>query len=498
MIELPKERMSGMPLDQYAQFALSRYGKEVVTNRAVPDYRDGLKPVHRYILWAALQIGLRSNAVAKKSARVVGDTIGKYHPHGDQAAYGAAVTLANTTPPMIDGTGNFGTPVDSQAGMRYTELRISKYAQLFLLDPNYLEVVPYVANYDGDYEEPLYLPALIPNLLVIGNVLAPAYGVAAGNPEFTLKSVAQITVKALRGQNITVDMLYKTLKVKNSYGSTLTDAEQVLPLITTGKGSLSFCPRIEVDYKAKKIYIKSYGAGFGNEEAVAKKLDKIAEMRLVSNASDGSGKKNKNAGNYGACFTITPVRGAGDEALTEIERDIRKLLTAPERFNLGVTIRKPNLDDTLFKFLNYVQYFKAWASFRIRLEENFTKKQIEKREHKLHIKEGMLIITGSKVNLDKAIQIIREAEDPKAKLISVFKLTDLQAEAVLDTRLRSLAKVDINLLKSDIAQLKVEIKEWQSYLAISGERAAADLIKRVKDYEKNPDKNVRSGLDPIN
>ena len=497
-ITLPKEAMASMPLDQYAQFALSRYGKEVVANRAVPDYRDGLKPVHRYILWAALQIGLRHTGAPKKSARLVGDVIGKFHPHGDQAAYGAAITLANTTPPVMHGEGNVGTPVDREAAMRYTEMKISKYTQMFLLDPDYLEVVPYVSNYDGEFKEPLYLPALIPNLLVIGNTLAPAYGVAAGNPEFTLKSVAKAAVSALRGKTVTVDSLMKTLIVKNSYGSEITKTDDLKPLFETGRGSLYFCPKIEVDYRAKKIYIKSYGAGFGNEAAVAKVLDKIAEMRLVSTITDNSSKKNKNAGNYGACFTITPVRGSGDEALTEIERDIRKMLTNSEKFNLGVTIRKENLDDTQFKFLNYVKYFKVWANFRIRLETAHINNQVDKRSAKLHIKEGMYVVVGSKVNLDKAIKIIRESDEPKSDLMSTFNLSEIQADAVLDIKLRSLAKMESASLKAEIANLKAEIKEWKSYLKIAGERAALDLIQRVKDYEKKPDAVVQSGLDPVN
>lgn len=497
-IELPKEAHAVMPLDQYAQFALARYGKEVVTNRAVPDYRDGLKPVHRYILWAALQIGLKASTSPKKSARIVGDVIGKFHPHGDQSAYGAAITLANTTPPTMHGEGNVGTPVDSPAAMRYTEMKISKYSQMFLLDADYLEVVPLISNYDGDFKEPLYLPALIPNLLVVGNAQAPAYGVAAGNPEFTLKSVAQLAVKALRGQTITVDTLIKTLKVKNSFGSELADESGLRPLYSTGKGSLYFCPKIEVDYKAKKLYIKSYGFGFGKEEAVAKALEKIADMRLVSTVADNSSKKSKNAGNYGACITVTPVRGSGDEALTEIERDIRKLLTNAEKFNLGVTIRKENLDDTLFKFLDFVRYIKAWSNFRINLEKSHINNQIQKREARLHIREGMFVIVGSKVNLDKAIQIIRESDDPKAKLMSVFKLSEIQADAVLDIRLRSLAKMEAADLKNEIAALKAEIKDWRSKLNTAGELAATDLIQRVKAYEKNPDKVVQSGLDPVN
>ncbi len=493
MIELPLDKEAVMPVDSYVQFALTRYGKEVVSNRAVPEYRDGLKPVHRFILWAALQIGLKPTTAAKKAARVVGDVIGKYHPHGDSGTYGGAVTLANTTPPVVEGVGNFGTPVDSAAAMRYTEMRISKYAQLFLLDSDYLDVVPYVDNYDGEFKVPLYLPALIPNLLVIGNTKAPAYGVATGNPEFTLKSVAQVAIKALRGQEITADFLVKTLVVKNSYGSLLEDNAKLKELYSTGKGSLRFCPRVETDYKAKRIYIKSYGAGFSTDTAVASKLEKIASLPNVSTASDNCGNKNPNAGNYGACFTIIPSRGSTDETLTEIEHAVRKILTASESFDLGVTIRKPNPDDTLFKFLNYVKYFKVWASYRTTLEKAHINNQVSKRESKLHIKEGMYIIVGSHVNLDKAIKIIRESDTPKEKLMSTFKLSEIQADAVLDIKLRSLAKMEAASLKSEIANLKAEIKEWKSYLAIAGQRAADDLVARIKAYEKKPD-TCLSGL----
>lgn len=497
LVELPKEKDSELELNKYTEFALRRYGFDVITERAIPDYRDGLKPVHRAILWAMAELNLRPNTSYKKAIRVVGDTNGKYHPHGDVSTYSSMVTIANTVPPLVDGEGNFGSPIDSAAHQRYTECRLSKFSQMFLLDSNYLDVVPYVPNFDGDFQIPLYLPSLIPTLLVIGNVLSPAYGVAAGNPEFTLISVAKVAAAALRGKPLTVDFLLKTLVIKNSYGSIPTDPSQLKALYETGKGSVTFCPFIETDYKAKKIYIKSYGAGFSSENTVEAKLTKISEMKGVSTITDNCGKKNPNAGNYGACYTVSPVRGSTPEDLYDLEMQLRKLLSAPEKYNLGITIRKSNPDDTLFKFMTFVSYFKAWAKFRIALETRFTNKQIEKRKAKLHIKEGMLIITGTQINLDKAIKIIREDDAPKVKLMSVFKLSEIQADAVLDIRLRSLAKVDVNLLKNEIQTLKNEIKEWTSYLEISGERAAADLVKRVNDYKKSPDTKVRSGLNPV-
>ncbi|MEG0374173.1 MAG: DNA gyrase subunit A [Raoultibacter sp.] len=187
-------------LADYTRRALFQYGSYVVEDRAIADYRDGLKPVHRALLWSLSDLGLRPGGAFKKSARTVGDALGKYHPHGDAACYGAMVTIANTVPPAVAGQGNWGDPVAPAAAMRYTEAKMSKFAGSFLLDPDYLEVTPMVDNFSNDMKLPLYLPALLPYMLFNGSVPAPAYGVKCGNPSFSFTSVAKVVCDMLNGK----------------------------------------------------------------------------------------------------------------------------------------------------------------------------------------------------------------------------------------------------------------------------------------------------------
>ena len=486
---LPKERVSEMPLDQYANYALLQYGSHVVEDRAIPDYRDGLKPSHRAVLWSMFELGLwPSLKLGKKAARVVGDAMGKYHPHGDAGTYGAMVTLACTVPPLVDGSGNWSTPVDREAAMRYTEAKLSKFAMSFLMDKDYLEVAQMALNYSGDAKIPLVMPALLPMLLVLGNTQIPAYGVACGNPIFTLRSVSKLVIALLKGKKATVDLLMDTLEVRNDLGcEVIHDAQksELRSLLTTGRGGLTYCPLMEVDYKAKEIYIRSYGPRFSSEDGVAKMILKLSDVEDVSKVRDDSGVKNLKSGYWSACFTVVPVRGISEDRLHELFLKVKKILTARESYDLGVTIRKT--DRTGFTKLNYVKFINVWIKARIRLEEAHIANQVSWRKAKLHVKEGIAIVSGTDVNLDKAIKIIRSAEDPRAKLMSVFKITEIQADAILDLKLRALSKMDNAALKKEIAALKAEISDWEQRGEKPGLNAAADLVARIKEYEKKPD-----------
>src|SRR5690606_34251284 len=177
-------------LSKFTESALKVYGSYVVENRAVPDFRDGLKPSHRAVLWSMVGLGLRPSGGCKKTARTVGDVIGKYHPHGDKSSHDAMATIVITVPPFVGGQGGWGSPNTPPAAMRYSEAKLSKFAHAFLVDPEYLKVVPYEPNFSNDDVLPLYLPALLPTLLFVTSIPAPAYSVRAGNPAFSLRAVA--------------------------------------------------------------------------------------------------------------------------------------------------------------------------------------------------------------------------------------------------------------------------------------------------------------------
>ena len=221
------------------------YGKEVVESRALPDYRDGLKPVHRRVLWTMYKLNLKYNSGYKKSARVVGDCIGKYHPHGDMSCYSTMVNMALSPEKLIDGQGNWGDyegegVTKGAAASRYTECRLTKYSDTFLLDPDYIAVTPMISNYDGEYIEPVILPAKLPNLLINGSE-GIAVGCISNVPSFTQQSITELVKIALLKKITPNDCL--NLKFNFSWGGNNCNSNKELKeFYKTGKGKLSFIP----------------------------------------------------------------------------------------------------------------------------------------------------------------------------------------------------------------------------------------------------------------
>uniref|UniRef100_A0AB39CDY9 DNA gyrase/topoisomerase IV subunit A n=1 Tax=Pseudomonas phage HRDY3 TaxID=3236930 RepID=A0AB39CDY9_9VIRU len=246
-------------INEFSDAALHIYGSYVVEDRAVPDFRDGLKPVHRAVLWALDGLKLHSTGGFKKSARTVGDAIGKYHPHGDSACYGAMVTIANSNPPLVWGQGGWGKPDGTSASAyRYTEAKKSKFADMFLLDSQYLKVVPMEPNFSNDEKLPLYLPALLPTLFFLTSTPPPAYGVKVGNPAFSVASVSKVVIDMLNGKEYTPKKLAAALKIVHPFGCIdVSSDEQIEELMATGKGSVQYMPLVDYDVAKRTIRIKS-------------------------------------------------------------------------------------------------------------------------------------------------------------------------------------------------------------------------------------------------
>ena len=477
-------------LDHYSDRALFEYGSYVVEDRAIPELRDGLKPSHRAMLYSALIEGAVQGAAPKKAAKVTGTAIGAFHPHGDKAVYEAGVTTANYNPPLIEGIGNFGTPIDNPAAQRYTEMRVSKFSQLFMVDRGYMNVVPMIDNYSEDMKWPLYLPALLPTMLLCGNPTIPAYGVRAGNPAFEFDGVVALALHGLRGKEITDALCVKYLLPKHNTGALcVSNAQDIASLITTGRGSLRYVPRMQSDWKNKRIIIQSYcpTSLSGSTERVERTMRSIANLDGVGTAYDNSGEKNKDAGPYGAAMYVTMGRGVTEDRFYELAVEIRdKILAANESYALGVTIRQAG-KKTIFKYLTFSQYLSLWVQYRINLEKRFQQFMLDEASAKLHIVNGKLKICGTRDATDKAIQIIRTSEDPKAKLMAVFKLDELQVDAILSMQLRSIAKLAVQELQKLRASLNEEIRLRKENLKKPGEVAAQDLRSRVKQYLAKPD-----------
>lgn len=480
-------------LADYTRRALFQYGSYVVEDRAIADYRDGLKPVHRALLWSLSDLGLRPGGAFKKAARTVGDALGKYHPHGDAACYGAMVTIANTVPPAVAGQGNWGDPVAPAAAMRYTEAKMSKFAGSFLLDPDYLEVTPMVDNFSNDMKIPLYLPALLPYMLFNGSVPAPAYGVKCGNPSFSFTSVAKVVCDMLNGKEYSAKKLADTLKVNHEYGCLdVSSDEDFLALMSTGRGKVTYEPQMKIDEKTKTITIQTYvPGGMSNNATITKKLEKIAEWPGVVSASNASSKKNKDAGPWGAAFAIK-CRGSEDQ-LYELATKVQREVTSAINYSLGVTVRRADASNK-FMYLSYVNYFKAWVAYRIKLEVAMLKNKMAKAEKALHLQEVYLWAVDNMDKLLKALPKALVASDPDATLAKLCKIPVDDAKIILDRQVRKLAKLERAGLVAKIKEIKAEIAEYKAGLKEPGKYAANGTAAKVKAYLKSPDDKLPVGL----
>ncbi len=480
-------------LDKFAEEALFVYGSYVVEERAVPDIRDGLKPSHRAILWSLAGLGLRANSGYKKAARTVGDAIGKYHPHGDQGVYGAMVTVANTVPPMVDGQGNWGSPTNPAAAYRYTEAKMSRYTNMFLLDPQYLEVVPMMPNFSDDDKIPLYLPALLPNLLFTGTSPAPAYGVRAGNPNFTFRSVAEVTKRLLRGEELNSAKLSKLLKLEHSFGCDVaTTPKELRAILKTGAGSVQYVPKYEVDRRKRLILIKSFvPGGFSSVKGIDSTLAKITSLPGVRNAFNRQGKKSVGSGPYGCLFVVECQKSLKDAEFDALTEKVVKLVSGSVSYRLGVTIRRPSKN--LFRYMNFVQMLDNWVVYRVKLELALIEHLLAKRQAELHVNEVYLFAVQNIDKLLKALPKVLVAKDPDATLAKILKIPQDDASIILDRKVRQLARLEESDLRTKIKSLRDEIKQLEADRKNPGERAAKDLEQRVKSYLKAPDKN-RNGL----
>lgn len=491
-------KLSDVTLNDYTDHALKEYGTYVVQDRAVPDKRDGLKPSHRAMLWSVVDSGCTHTGAYVKSARITGKAIGDYHPHGDKACYESGVTIANFNVPLIDGAGNFGSPVDNPAAMRYSEMRLSRFSAMFMVDKRYLEAVPLIDNFALDRKWPLFLPALLPTLLIEGNVTIPAYGVRAGNPAFELSGIVKLTLAALKGRKLKLADLERFMKVKHPYGAICRSSKEDLSaLLASGRGSLTYAPIINAEWKTKRIIIRSFSPGsLSNANALDKTLKDLRNMDGVSSAAEISGRKNPDSGPFGCCIYVTPQRGTDEDAFNELALRVRDKLTKSESYALGVTERRvveqsgsddnPEIAPT-FAYCNFLQFFEEWVAYRIELEVSYLKHFMAKAEFVCKILRGKIKVCASADALDRAIKIIRTAKEPKASLMKEFKLDEDQVEAILSMQLRSLAKLALADVKSQLAAVEEELADYQRRLKAPGKSAANDLSKRVKAYIQKPD-----------
>jgi topoisomerase IV subunit A len=468
-LELNFEGVERQPLRTFTEKAYLDYSMYVILDRALPVLGDGLKPVQRRIIYSMSELSLSSGNKHKKSARTVGDVIGKFHPHGDSACYEAMVHMAQPFSyryPIVDGQGNWGSTDDpkSFAAMRYTESRLTRYAEVLLSEIN-AGTVDFGPNFDGTLEEPLILPARLPNLLLNG-ASGIAVGMATDVPPHNLREVAAACIHLLDDPEATTKALMKHVK-----GPDLpTGAEIVSPraelaeFYEKGNGSFKARATWEKDEETGNVVITTLPwqvSGSKLQEQIAQQV-RDKKLPMVEDIRDESDHENP------VRIVIVPRSNRVDLpqlmthlfATTDLERSYR------------VNINVIDLDGKP-KVMGLKQLLSRWLEFRIGTVKRRLQYRLEKVDRRLHLLEGLLIVY---LNLDEVIRIIRREDEPKPKLIARFKLSEEQAEMILETKLRHLAKLEEMKIREEQTELAEEKENLEALL-----KSKAKLHKLVRD-----------------
>ncbi|QQF69744.1 DNA topoisomerase IV subunit A [Histophilus somni] len=461
------EGIEQMPLRQFTEKAYLNYSMYVIMDRALPFIGDGLKPVQRRIIYAMSELGLNASAKYKKSARTVGDVLGKFHPHGDSACYEAMVLMAQPFSyryPLVDGQGNWGAPDDpkSFAAMRYTESRLSKISEILLSELGQ-GTVNYQANFDGTLEEPQYLPARLPHILLNGTT-GIAVGMATDIPPHNLNEVADATIMLLDNPNATLDQLMTVLQGPDfpTEAEIISPKEDIRKIYEQGRGSI----------KMRAVWKKENGeiiiTALPHQSSPSRVVAQIAEqmqnkkLPMVEDIRDEADHENP------IRLVIVPRSNRVDTdslmahlfATTDLEKSYRV------NMNMIGLDNKPAVK-------NLVQILTEWLTFRRQTVTRRLQYRLDKVLARLRILEGLLIAF---LNIDEIIEIIRNEDKPKEILIARFNLTDEQAEAILNLRLRHLARLEEQELQAEKNNLAKERNSLEQIL--NSEIRLNNLIKK--------------------
>ncbi|WP_265693020.1 DNA topoisomerase IV subunit A [Providencia rustigianii] len=467
MSEITHDGVERIPLQTFTENAYLNYSMYVIMDRALPFIGDGLKPVQRRIVYAMSELGLSNAAKYKKSARTVGDVLGKYHPHGDSACYEAMVLMAQPFSyryPLVDGQGNWGAPDDpkSFAAMRYTESRLSKYAEVLLSELAH-GTVDWVPNFDGTLNEPKMLPARLPNILLNGTT-GIAVGMATDIPPHNAREVASALVALLEKPKLNLDDIMQYIPGPDypTEAEIISSPEDIRKIYQNGRGSV----------RMRAVWEKEDGnaviTALPHQVSGAKVLEQIAnQMRakklpMVEDLRDESDHENPTR------LVIVPRSNRVNLeqvmthlfATTDLERSYRVNL------NMIGLDNRPSVK-------GLVEILNEWITYRRQTVRNRLNHRLEKVLRRLHILDGLLI---AYLNIDEVIEIIRAEEEPKPVLVSRFNISETQAEAILELKLRHLAKLEEMKIRGEQDELAKERDELQAILG--SEARLNTLIKK--------------------
>ena len=461
--ELNFDGIEQVPLVTFTEKAYLDYSMYVILDRALPHIGDGLKPVQRRIIYAMSDLGMSATSKPKKAARAVGDVIGKFHPHGDSACYEAMVHMAQPFSfryPVVDGHGNWGSQDDpkSFAAMRYTEARLTRYAQVLLSEVGQ-GTVDWLPNFDGTLKEPILLPARLPNLLLNG-ASGIAVGMSTDVPPHNMREVTSALIRLLDQPKTTLEQLLEHIKGPDfpTGGELVSPFNDILTIYKTGGGTLKLRACYEIqkgDIVITELPFQVSGAKILEQIAAQMRTKKLS---MVEDLRDESDHENP------VRLVITPRSNKVDTeslmghlfATTELERTIR--------VNLNVI----GLDGRPMVF-GLKSMLEEWLAFRIDTVRRRLVYLLKRVTDRIHILDGLLI---AYLNIDEVIKIIRETDNPQRALIKSFKLSDIQAQAIMDLRLKNLARLE-------------EIKICDEQKALSKEKAALEKILCSKNRLTN-------------
>ncbi|MDC9726982.1 MAG: DNA topoisomerase IV subunit A [Candidatus Thioglobus sp.] len=469
---------------EFSERAYLDYSMYVILDRALPFVGDGLKPVQRRIIYAMSELGLKSTAKFKKSARTVGDVLGKFHPHGDSACYEAMVLMAQPFSyryPFIDGQGNWGAPDDpkSFAAMRYTESKLSRYADLLLAEINQ-GTASWTDNFDGSLQEPENLPAQVPNLLLNGTS-GIAVGMATDVPPHNLTEVVNACIALLEKPSSDLDEIMQIIPAPDypTHANIVSSAKDLRQIYETGHGSVKM--RATYQKENGDIVIETLPFQTSGSKVIAQIADQMRKKKLplVDDIRDESDHENATR------IVIVPRSNRVDAdslmlhlfATTDLEKNYRVNMNV-----IGLD-GKPQVKPLM-------PMLKEWLTYRTQIVTKRLNFRLDKILARLHILEGLLVAF---LNIDEVIAIIRENDKPKPILIAHFKLSEIQAEAILELKLRHLAKLEEVKIQAEQAELAAE-KEKLELLLSSDARLKTYIKKELKAVIENFGDGRRSSI----
>ena len=484
------EKLIPINIEDQMKSAYIDYSMSVIVSRALPDVRDGLKPVHRRVLFGMHELGVRSNTAYKKSARIVAEVLGKYHPHGDSSVYDTMVRMAqewNMRYMLVDGQGNFGSiDGDSPAAMRYTEARMRKMAEDMLIDIE-KDTVDKRLNFDDTLEEPVVLPTRIPNLLVNGSA-GIAVGMATNMPPHNLSEVVDGTIAFLDNQDITIDELIEYIKAPDfPTGGVIYGYDGVREAFKTGRGRIVIRGKAhfeEVD-KRECIIVTEIPYQVNKALMVKQTADLIKEGKLegIADVFDETGK-----GGMRVVYVLKK-----DAIPNVVLNNLFKHTPLQSSFsvnNIALVNGRPeqlNLKDLIYHFIEH----------RHDVVYRRTEYELKKARERAHILEGYMKVIATQDTLDRAIYIIRHSENPqeaKDGLIKEFELSEIQAQAILDLRLARLTGMELDKIRDEYEQILALILDLEDILARKERRTEIIKEELLEIKEKYGD-NRRSVIE---